>query len=181
MKTNQLPTTGSFLEILPAKGRSPDIPPEDDLFGFLIGSWELDLTSYDDDGTVRKSTGEAHVSWVLQGRAVQDLFINPRRADRKPDDPPYCNWYGTTIRVYDPSIRAWRVDWINPHDGFRATLIGRRKGKNVVQEGKFPDGTPIRWTYSKITADSSHWRGEKLEADGKTWRLQVEFRTRRLA
>jgi hypothetical protein len=82
--------------------------------------------------------------------------------------------------VYDPSIRAWRVDWFNPHDGFRATLIGRRKGKDIVQDGNFPDGTPIRWTYSEITDDSCHWRGEKLEADGKTWRLQVDFRARRL-
>jgi hypothetical protein len=59
-------------------------------------------------------------------------------------------------------------------------LIGRRRGKDIVQEGHFPDGTPIRWTYSDITPDSCHWRGERLEPDGKTWRLQVEFHARRI-
>jgi hypothetical protein len=28
--------------------------------------------------------------------------------------------------------------------------------------------------------DSCRWRGERLEADGKTWRLQVEFLARRI-
>ena len=170
----------AFLEILPSAGRSPAIPPVDDLYGFLIGSWELDLTAYDDDGNITHSIGEAHCGWVLQGLAVQDIFINPRRADRGPESPKFANWYGTTIRIYDPSIQAWRVSWFNPHDGFRAELIGRRQGQNIVQEGHFPDGTPIRWSFREITADSCLWRGEKLEGDGKTWRLQVEFRARKL-
>ena len=171
----------AFLESLSSAARSPAIPPTDDLYGFLIGSWELDLTAYDDGGNVTRSTGEAHCGWVLQGLAVQDVFINPRRTDRGPQSPKFANWYGTTIRIYDPSIEAWRVCWFNPHDGIRAELIGRRRGEDVVQEGQFPDGTKIRWSFSEIAADSYRWRGERLERDGKTWRLQVEFRGRRLA
>jgi hypothetical protein len=174
-------THDAFLKILPAAGRSPDIPASDDLFGFLIGSWEFDLVAYDDEGNVTKSVGEAHFSWVLEGRAVQDVFINPRRSDRGPQSPKFGNWYGTTLRIYDPSIRAWHILWLNPHDGFRAELIARRRGNDIVQEGKFPDGTPIRWTYSEITKDSCYWRGERLERDGKTWKLQVEFRARRMS
>jgi hypothetical protein len=182
MKTKYETTTyNSFLDILPATERSPAIPPSDDLFGFLIGSWELDVIAYDDEGNVTKSIGEAHVARVLEGRAIQDLFINPRRSDRGPESPKFANWYGTTLRIYDPSIRAWRIDWFNPHDGFRAELIARRQGRDVVQEGKFPDGTPIRWIYSEITENSCYWRGERLEPDRKTWRLQVEFRARRAA
>src|SRR5215216_1387814 len=135
---------------LAAPDRSHEIPESADAYGWLIGSWELDVTGYDDEGNVTHSTGEAHFAWVLEGRAVQDLFINPRRSDRGPDSPKFANWYGTTIRIYDPSIRAWRVNWFNPHDGVRAELIGRRLGKEVVQEGKFPDGTTIRWTFSDI-------------------------------
>jgi hypothetical protein len=72
------------------------------------------------------------------------------------------------------------VFWFNPEDGVRAELIGRRRGNEIVQEGHFPDGTQIRWTFSDITPDSCRWRGERLEPDGKTWRLQVEFRARRI-
>jgi hypothetical protein len=168
-----------FVEILAPTRRLPNIDPEDDLYGFLIGSWELDVVAYPDDGSVTHSTGEAHVAWVLDGRAIQDVFINPQRSDRTPDAPKFGNWYGTTFRYIDPTIHAWRVLWFNPDDGVRAELIGRRLGNEVVQEGQFPDGTSIRWTFSEITADSCRWRGERLEADGKTWRLQVEFRARR--
>jgi hypothetical protein len=168
-----------FVEILAPTGGSPEIAPEDDLYDFLIGSWELDLTAYPDAGGVIHSTGEAHCARVLEGRAVQDVFINPDRSHRTPDSPKFANWYGITLRYFDPTIRAWRVFWFNPDDGFRAELIGRRRGNDVVQEGHFPDGTPIRWTFSEITSDSCLWRGERLEPDGQTWRLQVEFRARR--
>ena len=165
---------------LAASGRSHEISESADAYGWLIGSWELDVVGYDDEGNVTRSIGEAHFAWVLEGRAVQDVFINPRRSDRGPTSAKFANWYGTTIRIYDPSIQAWRVNWFNPHDGIRAELIGRRRGKDIVQEGKFPDGTAIRWTFSDITENSYRWRGERLEPDG-AWRLQVEFRATRMS
>jgi hypothetical protein len=172
--------TDPFMHILGTTDRSPDIRPEDDLYGFLIGRWELDVVAYPDDGDVVKSTGEAYFAWVLEGRAVQDVFVNPERSERTADSPKFGNWYGTTFRYFDPTIRAWRVFWFNPHDGVRAELIGRRRGSEIVQEGHFPDGTQIRWTFSGITPDSCRWRGERLEPDGKTWRLQVEFQAQRI-
>ena len=172
--------TDAMHAALAAAGRSPEIPEGQDAYGWLIGSWEMDVVAYDDDGNVIHSTGEAHFAWILEGRAVQDVFINPRRSDREPESPKFANWFGTTIRIYDPSIQAWRVNWFNPHDGIRAELIGRRRGKEIVQEGAFPDGTRIRWTFSDITDNSYRWRGERLEPNG-TWRLQVEFRARRTA
>jgi hypothetical protein len=95
-------------------------------------------------------------------------FTNPPRA---------VFWAASTFA--ESSIQAWRVYWFNPHDGIRAEQIGRRRGDEIVQEGTFPDSTPIRWTFSEITDDSFRWRGERLEPDGKTWRLQVDFRAKR--
>jgi hypothetical protein len=171
--TNEL---GPMHTALAAAGRSPDMPEAIDLYGWLIGSWKLIVIGYDESGEVNHTTGEAHFARVLEGRAVQDVFINPRRTDRSSDSPKFANWFGTTIRIYDPSIQAWRVNWFNPHDGIRAELIGRQRGEEIVQEGTFPDGTHIRWTFSEIRKDSFRWRGERLEPDGKTWRLQVDFR-----
>ena len=166
------PLTGALL----AEGRSSEIPEAMDAYGWLIGSWDLDIVGHDDERNIIHTAGEAHFAWVLQGLAVQDVFINPRRSDRGPSSPKFANWYGTTIRIYDPAIHAWRVSWFNPHDGIRAELIGRRDRKDIVQEGRFPDGTSIRWTFSEITKDSFRWRGERLDRDGKRWQLQVEFR-----
>lgn len=169
----------TFLSTLASAVRSPEIPPDLDLYGRLIGSWDLDIVSIDDEGATRHTQGEAHFGRILEGRAVQDVFINPRRVDRGPGMASFANWFGTSLRIYDPILRAWRISWFNPADGVRAELLGRREGEAIVQEGMFPDGTPIRWTFSEITPRSFVWRAERLQPD-KTWRLQVDLRGRRV-
>jgi hypothetical protein len=174
-------TYDTFAEVLESHGRAPEIASADDVYGWLIGGWELDVMVYDPQGGVHESKGEAHFSWVLDGRAVQDVFINPRRADRTPALAKIgSNWYGSTFRVYDPSIKAWRVTWINPVTGAGAELIGRWQGKEIVQEGRYSDGASIRWTFTDIGPESFRWLGERQESDGLTWRLQVEFVGRRM-
>jgi uncharacterized damage-inducible protein DinB len=167
------------LAFLAATGRSPEIPESADAYGWLIGSWDLDVLHYSTDVSGRGLAAEAHFSWVLEGRAVQDVWIMPRRAERSAPLDKARNMFGTTLRVWDPSIQAWRVTWINPVSGSRDELIGRRVGKDVVQIGTHSDGTPIRWTFTHITPDSFHWIGEALDPDGRTWRLQGEFRAKR--
>jgi hypothetical protein len=42
---------------------------------------------------------------VLEGRAIQDVWMIPRLQDRQPGIQPLPgagNWYGTTLRIYDP-------------------------------------------------------------------------------
>ena len=87
--------------------------------------------------------------------------------------------YGTTLRVWDPSLQAWRITWINPVSGGRDELIGRRSGDDIVQVGTHADGTPIRWSFTEIAPDSFRWIGEALLPDGRTWKLEGEFRARR--
>src|SRR5438128_6589510 len=149
----------SFTDVLRASGRSPEIPEAADAYGWLVGSWELDVRHYWVDVAARRIRGEAHFAWVLEGRAVQDVWIMPRRPDRTADLDRASNMYGTTLRVWDPSIQAWRVTWINPVTAARAELIGRWSGHDVVQVGARPDGTPIRWVFSEITPDSFRWTG----------------------
>jgi hypothetical protein len=180
MMTIETGEKGSFQAALAAPGRSPEIPESADLYGELIGSWELDVFHYGVDVAARRIKGEVHFGWVLEGRAVQDVWIMPRRPERTPDLGKTTNMYGTTLRVWDSSIQAWRVTWINPVTGGREELIGNRSGKDIVQVGTHPDGTPIRWIFTEITPDSFHWIGEALNPDGKTWKLEGEFRARRV-
>ena len=172
--------TASFVSALAAVGRSPEIPESADVYGWLIGSWELDVFDYDADGNVHRSKGEVHFGRVLEGRAVQDVWIMPPRAERTANLDTRRNRYGTTLRVWDSSIQAWRVTWINPVTGCRDELIGRRSGQDIVQVGTHADGTPIRWIFTEITPDSFRWTGEALQPDGKTWKLEDEFRAKRM-
>jgi hypothetical protein len=165
----------NFQAALRASGRSPEIPESADVYGWLIGSWDLDVRRYIVDVTGRGLKGEVHFEWVLEGRAVQDIWIMPRRSEREPGLGKADNMYGMTLRVWDSSIEAWRVTWINPVTGQRDELIGRWSGKDIVQVGTRADGTPIRWIFTEITSDSFHWTGESLQPDGKTWKLEGEF------
>jgi hypothetical protein len=88
--------------------------------------------------------------------------------------------YGTTLRVWDASIGAWRISWKNPVHNHFEEQIGRRVGEEIVQVGMRANGTPTRWRFTEIAPASFHWLGEALEPDGKTWRLEGEFRARRM-
>lgn len=180
MKTIEVEQTAGFATALAAPGRSPEIPEEADVYGWLIGSWELDVRHYMVDVRSRGLKGEVHFSWALEGRAVQDVWIMPRRAERTAALDKSCNMYGTTLRVWDAGIQAWRVTWINGASGRRDELIGRWSGSEIMQTGTHADGTPIRWIFSDITPDSFRWTGEALQPDGKTWKLEGEFSAKRL-
>ncbi len=174
-------TQDSLLEVLSSSGRSPEIPESLDVYGWLIGSWELEVCHYKAvDVTARRIKGEAHFAWVLEGRAVQDVWIMPRRSERTTDLDKSNNMYGTTLRVWDPAIQAWHITWINPVTGHREEQIGRWRGKEIVQVGARLDGTPTRWMFTEITPESFHWTGESLLPDGKTWKLEGEFRAKRM-
>ncbi len=164
-----------------APGKSPEIPDAMDAYGWLVGSWDLDVLHYwATDVSARGLKCEVHAEWVLEGRAVQDVWIMPRRLERTAQLDRKFNMYGTTLRVWDPTIEAWRITWRNPAGDHHEEQIGRWCGKDVVQVGVRPNGTPTRWTFREITSTSFHWLGESLAPDGRTWNLEGEFRAMRM-
>ena len=172
----------NFVSKLVAIDLSPEIPASADVYGWLVGSWDLDVLHYRAiDFSSANLNGEVHFCWVLEGRAIQDVWIMPRFSDRKPDSDRANNMYGTTLRIWDPAIQAWRIRWINPVTGHEERQTGRKVGNDIVQVGARLDGTATRWRFTDITANSFHWIGEALEPDGKTWRVEGEFVAHRLS
>ena len=96
-----------------------------------------------------------------------------------PAFPIAGNWYGTTLRVYDPTIEAWRITWIDPGRSVFRQQIGRISGADIVQEGTTETGDLSRWSFRDITANSFHWRGEVKRATAPEWRLVVDVKARR--
>jgi hypothetical protein len=137
------------------------------LFGQFAGSWAFKGTEYHDDGSHSIDVGEIHCQWVLQGRAIQDVFLETNRSDKDP------LLYGTTIRFYDPTTDTWQVTWINPGAGVVRTFTGHKAGSEIVMEGSVGDGAPIRWIFSDIKPNSFHWHGEKRT--DSNWRVYEEF------
>lgn len=165
-----------FVDALLSPGPSPELSDADDIFGWMIGSWNVDAVLYEAQGREQRSRGEVHASWVLEGRAIQDLFIFPRRTDRASGVPASGDRYATTIKTYDRSLGAWRVNFINPaSDETSAQLVARRSANGIAMEGKLSGGTPIRWRYESITPASFHYAAEKLQTDGASWHLYLEL------
>jgi hypothetical protein len=107
----------------------------------------------------------------------------PRLMER-PNAPPFPiagNWYGTTIRVYDPNIDAWRIYWIDPATNTFQQQVGRPHGPDIVQEGTTESGARSRWSFTRITPDSFHWLGEASASGDSAWRLMVEVLAQRKA
>lgn len=171
----------SFRDVLLAEGPAPDRGSNMDLYGWLIGAWDLDVVRYMPDGKERRRQGEWHFDWVLEGRAIQDVWIVPKRgAEREGDAAANAFSYGTTLRIYDPSIDAWQIQWSDPVISNFLTMVGRKEDDDIVQLGRDKDGRPVRWSFSNITPQSFLWRGETSHDDGKTWRLDVEFTASRM-
>ena len=183
MSNPQDQSYSSLLSVLGSPARSNELTDREDIYGWLVGGWEATVYDYAADGTARESSGEWHFGWVLEGRAIQDVWIAPPRSQRNKTLSKQYNRYGTSVRVYDREIGAWRVTWFNPVTGARNDLVGRRQGADIIQEGQDgigPDGRKIRWLFTDITPTSFRWRGESLEPDGKTWRLEAEFQAQRM-
>lgn len=174
-------SSSGFASVLHAAAPAPDRADKLDLYGWLIGDWDTEITTYSADGKSYSGQGEIHAGWILEGRAIQDIWMIPRLKDRKSAAEPMPiagDWYGTTLRIYDPTIDAWRIYWIDPATNAYRYQIGRRQGEDIVQEGKTESGAHSRWSFTEIAQDSFHWRAE-TSTDGKTWRLVVEVGARR--
>lgn len=134
----------------------------------------MDVAYHLDDGSIGRSRGEIHFGWVLEGRAIQDVWIVPARGTPRSDPPTWGDFYGTTMRVYDPRIDPWHILWIDPLIQMYRRMIGRAQGDDIVQEGEDEEGAPVRWSFTEIAADAFRWLAERSPDNGETWRLQVE-------
>ena len=70
-------SAGAFSDALCAQAPADDRAGRMELYGWLVGSWDLDVTRFQADGAVIRRKGEWHFGWVLEGRAIQDVWIIP--------------------------------------------------------------------------------------------------------
>ena len=160
-------------ENLHAPGPAADRADSMMLYGRFVGSWEGRLL-YTDPANVRhETTAEVHFGWVLEGRAVQDVWIAPARKDRKQGEPLLM--HGSTFRIYDPKNDCWQITWLDPVKQRRDIMVGRASGEDIVQEYRADDGRRVQWTFTEITANSFHWTNRDSVDDGRNWTIRGEF------
>ena len=164
-----------LIKNLVANGPDPSLKKKLMLFGRFVGDWDIiDARYLQADGTWVKMKGEVHFGWILEGTAIQDVWMGCR------DDSKKMIMFGTTIRFYDPKIDAWRSTWLSPLKGLVQTFIGHEVDDEIVLEHKTAEGYPEKWIFSQITPRSFRWHSEETHDEGKTWLLTEEMQIQKV-
>jgi hypothetical protein len=177
VKAGSAPATDPRLDMvtaLQAMGPHPSLGDQAKVFGRLVGTWDGEYNEFSKDGKETRSSGEWIFGWVMDGRAIQDLFIIHPSAARKE------RYIGTTLRYFDPKSGTWSVTFFDPETNSIATLTGGAVGDSrIVLHDQNTDGKQTRWSFDDIRPDSWVFRDEETRDGGKTWWLREEDHMKR--
>jgi hypothetical protein len=163
----------ALINVLPASSPHPSLGEEARVWDRFVGAWDCDYTFFLEDGSVRHSRGEVDFGWVMDGRAVQDIWITyPKEAGKE-------RGIGTSLRFFDGKSKTWQVVFISPAYSAVITVRGGIEGDRIVLRGTDGEGAMLRWSFNDIKPDSFTWRGETSRDGGKTWKLEEEHHMRR--
>ena len=160
---------GEFIDALVSSGKSNLIPERDNLYGQFVGEWDFEWIDGRGTPEERHVEGEWIFAWVLEGTAIQDLFICPSRKARIKDYQPDAA-YATTVRMYNPDSGTWYI--LYTELGGATMLEARREGDMIVQTEVCDQR--IKWVFSDITVTSFHWQRIVKRPDD-SWETEAEL------
>ena len=163
----------AMIDTLQALGPHPSLGEESRLFDRFVGTWDATYAEYGDDGSISRSLGEVRFGWILDGHALQDVWIAYPDSTRKERE------IGTSVRYYDTKLKQWRVVFVDPAARDLSIVTGGAEGDRIVLRNQTNNETMRRWSFNDIRTDSFVWRGEKSNDQGKTWRLYAEYHMKR--
>jgi len=161
-----------FARALISSTPNKDLKSKLNLFGQFVGEWDFDWQWM--SGEIIK--GEWIFSWILEGTAIQDVWICPSREERQLKEYPYKE-YGTTVRFYNPQNDEWDVIYGNPNSV--TILKPRQVGETIVLEAQNVSDYKMRWVFSDIKENSFTWQNKRSDDDGVTWIVQGEMKVTR--
>ena len=133
------------------------IPESKDTFGKFIGEWSLNLTITNQNGTKNRFKGEWHFYRILQGRAIQDIWIIPGLTSQGEND---FHEYGTTIRTFNFKTRKWRAVWVGPVQNQLFVFdIEDINDQIILTETNNPN-LEMKWSFFDISENSFQWKSE---------------------
>ena len=134
---------------LNATGPHPSLGDQADVVGRLVGTWDVEYKHFAKDGKTTHRTGEFRVGWVMDGRAIQILWIVDPSGTRK-DREVYTN-----LHWLDQKSRSWRSAFVDPEHGSVARFTGGPVGQDrFVLETQDFGSDRNRWSANDIRPDS---------------------------
>lgn len=176
-KAGNTPTPDPRLDMvraLQAMGPHPSLGDQAKVFGRFVGTWDVEYVDFSKDGKVTHRSGELIVGWVMDGRAIQDLWIVNPSGSRKERE------VYTDLRYFDPKSGTWPATFIDPENVSVAKFTGGAVGDDqIVLDSQDLDAGETRWSFNDIRPDSFVFRDEGSSDSGKTWRLRSEYHMKR--
>jgi hypothetical protein len=177
LSVGSAPATTPSLDLvaaLEATSPNPSLGDHAQVPGRLVGTWDVEYTDFAKDGKAIHRTGEFIVGWVMDGRAIQDVWIvNPsgKRSERE---------VYTTLHYFDPKSRTWHATFVDPEHSSIARFTGGPQGNDrFVLETPDLGSETHRWSFNDIRSDSFVYRDESTSDGGKTWKLHSEYQMKR--
>jgi hypothetical protein len=144
------------------------------VFGRFVGTWDVEYTDFSKDGKESHRAGELIVGWIMDGLAIQDLWIVYPSAGRENRE------VYTDVRYFDPKSRTWSAAFIDPEHASVARFTGGPIGDDRIELDTQDFGhKETRWSFNDIRPDTFVFRDEESVDDGKSWRLQSEYHMKR--
>lgn len=161
---------------LRSDGPQPEFAEKLELFGQFVGDWDVVWKGTDNAGKPASAVGELSFGWILDGRALQDVW----RVPSQPAPPELGSFHGTTVRFYDPKIDAWQSTWIEPFHGRVRRFIGHPDGADIVLD-EIEAKPAERWCFRDISGDAFRWTAEVYDERQDVWVSDEEmYITRRV-
>jgi len=124
---------------------------------------------------VRHSRGEVLFGWILDGYALQDIFLGYPKPGSNEERRMV-----TGVRFVDPKTDKWTVMFAAPSFAAAVRMEGGAEGDRIVLRGHDDHGAELRWSFNDLTPNSFVWRGETSHDGGKTWRISHDAAPRPL-
>jgi hypothetical protein len=165
----------ALVTALRAAGPHPSLGDHAGVLQRLVGTWDVEYMDVSKDGKEIHRSGELIVGWVMDGRAMEDLWIvYPAEAGK--DREVYAD-----LRYFDPKSGTWPAIFVDPQDASFATFKGGAVGDDriVLDSRDLVAGQTRRWSFNDIRDDSLVFRDDASSDGGKTWALKSEYHMKR--
>jgi hypothetical protein len=148
----------------PGTQLNPDAPNETELLGQLVGTWSIEQSFINNDGTWSDNKRKAKWKWyyILYGHAIQDDWITFDSLDNEIVT-------GTNIRIYNPEEKQWYMAWIDKTNRRLATFTAVNDSGKVIMDGTNAKRRHIKNTFFNISENEFDWKQEWTFDEGKSW------------
>ncbi|WP_420320844.1 hypothetical protein [Flagellimonas sp.] len=148
--------------------KNDEAPASTDHWGQLVGNWDIVVEMLDASGEIKHSfNGEWNWFYVLNGMAIQDVFILPKRKEATDQNL----FYGIGLRIYNEKLNKWQTAYMDTSNRQMdmGEAISTAEKITLMETNRKKE--KIRITYFDFQNNTFKWQQEVYNEDKKAWQI----------